>query len=255
MDSPPLTTHFPLDTRHLNEELTNLQLSLQEDRDAHFSSNIEKIRVLDAKLTRLRLNDDTRQTALKEIMMKLQENVSTVRYEEERKREKGRKDVKLVGSYVGIDVNVERQMWKETEGRVEKETEEKMREVKLEVTAERQIRENSRSSSLEFLADHLSGLQKAVETQTTSRKAAYNRLTALWTSQVSAFYQSLAVEEKAWKHSEASLLSSLEIMRNAVQSELQREQSTRAGAENQLIALLEATCSRVEQGLTFSLLS
>lgn len=244
-----------LKAQQLGEKLTNLQASLEDERESRMTSYQEQLRGLDERLLRLRYNDEARQLALKDLLVKLQEDVGVHRYEAERVDDRRSKEAKLVANNLSIDLNLDKQAKKEIEAKLVKLVDERILSVKLEVASERQIRENSGSQRLQSLADRLSSIETAVEQERNSREAAYDRITVQWSTHVSAFYQALDEEEREWKGAEAALRVGLEFMTATVRSELQKERKAREVVEEQLIFLMETTCARVEQGLTYSLLS
>ena len=122
-----------LKMKQLNDKLTNLQTSMEVEKEARMSSYQDKLRKLDDQLTRLRLNDETRHTSLKDTVAKLQDSVLMHHTERDRLDERRSKEGKLVATNFSIDLNLEKQNRRESEGKLAKGTEEKMFGVKLEV--------------------------------------------------------------------------------------------------------------------------
>lgn len=165
------------------------------------------------------------------------------------------KEVKLLENNLIIDINIEKQAGKEAAVKVNRITEEKLFEVKIELGKEKNIREETEEKRIEEFTNEISFLQEAVENESASRENGYDRVLKKIKEEMNRMYEMVENQTRTREDSHRTYTALVDELDQRVRQELLRERKERESTEETLIKLLEDTCSRVEGGLSHNTFS
>ena len=248
MDSKYMNSPSFLKAQQLTEKLANLQTGLENEQIARGEAYSYKTKQLEDKILKFKSDFDMKVVSSKEVIAKLVESSASEHMSLELLDEKKAKEFKLTETNSISDINTEKQAFKETHHKLEKVSEEKLFEIRLELNRERKMREDSEEHQIVSFTEDISKLQEAVDYEISNREGGYEKSVKVIGQELSRCYDTLEKQARAREDLHAGYSKLIEEVENAVRQELAKEKQERESVEETLIKLLEETCERVEQG-------
>ena len=249
-----------LKIKNLTEKLVNLQVGMAHEKDSRKDMNMFKINNIEEKVMKIKANEESKFTvrekqSLKGSLIKLQEQILKERESREILDDRKGKEVKLLENNLVIDINIEKASGKEASAKLNKITDEKIFEIKIELGKEKNIREETEEKRIEEFTNEISLLQEAVENESNNRENGYDKLLKKIKEEMNRMYDMIENQSKSREETHNAYTSLVDNLDQKVRQELLREKKERESTEETLIKLLEDTCSRVESGLSHNIYS
>lgn len=185
---------------------------------------------------------------MKDQITRLHEELATERVSREILDERKTKELKLVESSVTLDLNVEKQGRKGSQGTVQKGIEDRCFQLRVEVTKLKKLRQTAEEKQGKVSGDEIRGMADRIETE---QKACSDRMLKLQgriTAEASGIQELMTREKKVREDTENAMLKMLEDTCAKLQGEIKTERKDRETTQETLLKLLEETCARVESG-------
>ncbi|CAG9334362.1 unnamed protein product [Blepharisma stoltei] len=230
----------------LTEKLANLQSGLQQDKKSREDVNMFKIQNIETKVQQNKTNEDSQFANIKEAVIKYQEELNNeVKLLDEIDTNKS-KDIRLIENNFNIDINIEKQGYKESITKLGNTEDEKFFEVKLEVARSKKSREDADESIMTEFAQSIAKINNLVEEESNLREEGYNKLLQNIADDIAKYYKAVEQQTKIREELNGVFSKMVENFQEKVKEEINKERQDREKSIETLLKLLEDTCNRVE---------
>ncbi len=235
--------------RQIADKLSGLQAGLDEEKQARRDAIEMKLKVLEEKLTKTTVAEETKLNGIKEQLGKLEDQISTNRAARDVLDERKTKELRLVESSITLDLGVEKQARKDSEAKILKAIDERCYTLRLELAKEKKAREEAEEKQNREMAEEILRLSESLDGERRDREDKYSRMIKKLNTEIDELTKTLGDERKEREDSEQTMFKMLEDVSTRIMADIGKERQDRESTEETLLKLLEQTCSSVEASL------
>ncbi|CAD8180437.1 unnamed protein product [Paramecium octaurelia] len=234
----------------LSEKLSNLQHQIDEDQAFKKETFESKIKILEDRATKQAQGDDSKFKLLKEQLQKVEEGAQNEKIIREAGDEKLRsKDLKGLEGFLNKELQSEKINRKDFEGKIIKNTDDKVYSLKLDLARQKKYREETEEKNAQEIGDRILQLQEEVEEERRQREQQNQNTIKRLGDSILKLQEILTTEKKQREQAQGQMFRMLDEMNHYLNSELTSEKNEREATEESLINLIDQTCNRVENSL------
>ncbi|CAK56334.1 unnamed protein product (macronuclear) [Paramecium tetraurelia] len=234
----------------LNEKLSNLQHSINEDQAIKKETFEQKVKILEDKVTKQQQSDESKFKLLKEQLSKVEEGAQNEKIIRESGDEKLRtKDLKGLEAYLGKELQGEKVNRKDHEQKIIKNTDDRVYSLRLDLARQKKYREETEEKNAQEIGDRVLQLQEEVEEERRQREEQNQQTIKRLGDSILKLQEILTTEKKQREIAQAQMFRMLDEMNAYLNGELNAEKNEREATEETIINLIDQTCNRVENSL------
>jgi len=231
---------------NIGQKLSNLQATVEKEKNLKPESFEAGVRHLDDKITRDYQYSEEKYKLVVEQISKVQESIATEVLAREILDERKEKELKLAENNVYLALNIEKQETKEATHIALKQVEEQVQAARMDLITEERERMEEIERQHKIIAEQVELFERDLREETNMRTEDNEFIIKRIGDKIQKFQESMEIDKKVREETENVLFKLLEDMDYKFQNEITREKKVRERSEEEMLKLLEETCARIE---------